>query len=95
MAGGGVFDLDGRLLGVIIPCSGRFVAVDSESIEMLLRQGRTVESRLLGRYRLRLGPLTDEEVEYYGSGEGAVVREVWTGIWPPRPASCLEISWSP
>ena len=79
MAGGGVFDLDGRLLGVIVPCGGRFVAADSESIEMLLRQGRTVESRLLGRYGLRLGPLTDEEVEYYGSGEGVVVREVWTG----------------
>lgn len=79
MAGGGVFDLDGRLLGVIVPCGSRFVAVDSESIEMLLRQGRTIESRLLGRYGLRLGPLTAEEVEHYGIGEGVVVREVWTG----------------
>ena len=79
MAGGGVFDLDGRLLGVIVPCGDRFVAVAAESIEMLLRQGSTVESRLVGRYGLRLGPLTEEEVEHYGSGEGVVVREVWTG----------------
>jgi len=79
MAGGGVFDLDGRLLGVIVPCGDRFVAADAESIEMLLREGSTVESRLLGRYGLRLGPLTEEEVEHYGNGEGVVVREVWTG----------------
>ena len=79
MAGGGVFDLDGRLIGVIIPCGNRFVATDAESIERLLRQGRTVESRLLGRYGVRLESLTDDELEYYGSGQGVIVREVWTG----------------
>ena len=79
MAGGGLFDLDGRLIGMIIPCGDRFVAADTESVELLLRQGRTIESRLLGRYGLRVGQLTDDEVAHYGSGQGVVVREVWTG----------------
>ena len=79
MAGGGLFDLDGRLIGVIIPCGDRFVAADAESVQLLLRQGQTVESRLLGRYGLRVERLTDDEVVHYGSGQGVVVREVWTG----------------
>ena len=37
MAGGGLFDLDGRLIGMIIPCGDRFVAADTESVELLLR----------------------------------------------------------
>ena len=78
MAGGGLFDLDGRLIAVIIPCVDRFVAADVDSVQMMLRQGQTLEGRLLGRYGLRLGMLTESEREHFGSGEGVVIREVWT-----------------
>lgn len=78
MAGGGLFDLDGNLVGVIVPCAERVAAVAVADVETLLRQGQTLEGRLLGRYGLRLGLLTDAEQEYFGRGEELVVREVWT-----------------
>ena len=78
MAGGGLFDLDGRLVAAIIRCADRFLAADVDSVEMLLSQGQTIEARLLARYGLRLNSLTEDEQIHFDSGAGVVVREVWT-----------------
>ena len=77
MAGGGLFDLDGRLVAAILPCGDRFVAADVDSVEMLLRQGQTLEGRLLSRYGLRFDRLTEAEQLHFKSGPAVIVREVW------------------
>ena len=80
MAGGGLFDLDGSLIAVILPCGDRFVATGVSSVETMLRDGRSVEGRVLGRYGVRFGFPTESEQEHFGRGGPAViVREVWTG----------------
>lgn len=79
MAGGGLFDLDGSLLAAIIPCGDRFVAIGTGSVETMLRDGRSVEGRVLGRYGVRFGFLDEAEQEHFGRGPAVIVREVWTG----------------
>ena len=79
MAGGGLFDLDGSLIAVILPCGDRFAAVGVGSVETMLRDGRSVEGRILGRYGVRFGFLAEAEQTHFGRGPAVVVREVWTG----------------
>ena len=79
MVGGGIFDLDGSLIAVILPCGDRFAAVGAEGVETMLRDGRSVEGRVLGRYGVRFEILTGTEQEHFGQGPAVVVREVWTG----------------
>lgn len=81
MAGGGLFDLDGRLLGVVLPCADRFAALSVESVHSMLRNGRSVEGRLLRRYGVKFDSLTEDEQSYFGRNTGVIIREVWTG-WP-------------
>jgi membrane-associated protease RseP (regulator of RpoE activity) len=79
MAGGGLFDLDGSLLAAIVPCGDRFVAIGTGSVETMLRDGRSVEGRVLGRYGIGFEFLNEAEQEHFGRGPGVIVREVWTG----------------
>ena len=79
MAGGGIFDLDGSLIAVILPCGDRFAAVGAEGVETMLRDGRSVDGRVLGRFGVRFQILTETEQEHFGQGPSVVVREVWTG----------------
>ena len=78
MAGGGLFDLDGNLVGVIVPCGERVAAVAVADVETLVNQGQTQEGRLLRRYGLRVDVLSEAEQEHFGRGRELVVREVWT-----------------
>ena len=81
MAGGGLFDLDGRLLGVILPCGPRFAAISVAGVQAVLDGSQTVEQRLLSLYGLALGPLTEPEKLHFKRPGGApastlmVVRE--------------------
>ncbi len=79
MAGGGLFDLDGRLIGLIVPCEERFAAVSVESVDTMLAYGRSVEGRIVRRYGMRLESLTDAERLHFGSNQPVVVREIWRG----------------
>ena len=79
MAGAGLFDLDGNLIGVVIPCDDRFTGVTVESVDAMLREGRAVEGRVVGRYGLKLDVMTEEEQQHFESRESVIVREVWTG----------------
>ena len=79
MAGGAVFDLDGRLIGLIVPCEDRFAAVTVDGVDAMLGSGRSVEGRIVGRYGMKLGLLTDAEQLHFASNQRVVVREVWNG----------------
>lgn len=79
MSGGGVFDLDGGLLGVILPCGSRFAAVVPEAVDEWLRMNVTAASRLVARYGVTFEPLTPAEADFFKASSGAVVRELRAG----------------
>ncbi|MEP7116350.1 MAG: PDZ domain-containing protein, partial [Acidobacteriota bacterium] len=76
MAGGGVFDLDGRLLGVVIPCDDRYAAVAPDAIESMLRTAASFDGRLLARYGLIIAVASAAEASVFQAPSGAVVREI-------------------
>lgn len=89
MVGGGLFDIDGNLLGAILPCGDRIAALDPGSIDALLERANTVEQRVLGRYGVLLSKVSEREQSYFKTTEGLLVREVWVGfagheagLWP-------------
>jgi S1-C subfamily serine protease len=89
MVGGGLFNIDGELLGVILPCRDHIVAIDTTSVDNILRRADTVEERLLARYGIAFSRLSEEEQRYFKGIDGLLVREVWigalgdgTGLWP-------------
>ena len=77
MLGGGVFDLDTNLVGVVLRCEAEDVAVTTRSVAELLAAGETHDSRLRARWGLHVAPLNGAESFYFGLGNGLIVREVW------------------
>jgi S1-C subfamily serine protease len=89
MLGGGLFDLDGNLLAVLLRCDGHDIAVTVTSVDELLADGETHQSRLRARWGLTVEPLQPSESFYFGLGDGLMVRELWerypaeaTGVRP-------------
>jgi S1-C subfamily serine protease len=89
MIGGGIFNMDGELLAVILPCNDHIAAIDPASVDALLEQGATLEQRLLGMYGVLFAPLSEGEARYFKDVNGLFVREVWNdtpaesaGLWP-------------
>jgi S1-C subfamily serine protease len=80
MIGGGLFDIDGGLLALILPCGDRVAAIATASVAAVLTQADTTEQRVLARYGLVLGALSDDEAAYFELGDGVIVREVWAGF---------------
>jgi S1-C subfamily serine protease len=79
MAGAGLFDLDGALVAVVLPCDGRYAALTPESVTLGLVQGRSFEGRLRALYGLRVLPLDETTQRHLGAQSGALVSEVWSG----------------
>jgi hypothetical protein len=79
MAGGGVFDFDGSLIGLIANCDGRYLALDPQSVNETLDWSESFEGRTLAQYGLRIGLLSEDEREHFGGEETVLVREVWMG----------------
>lgn len=77
MVGGGVFDIDGDLLGAILPCGDRVAAIDAASIDAILERAATVEQHVLALYGVVFARPTPEEQRYF-KDEGLFVREVWS-----------------
>jgi S1-C subfamily serine protease len=79
MAGGGLFDLDGALVAVVLPCGEGHAAVSPPSVSRLIRAGRSLEGQLLALYGMRATPVTEVLQSHFGVEAGALVSEVWTG----------------
>ena len=79
MTGGGLFDLDGGLLAVILPCQERLVAVAATSIESILQRPTSPAQQLEARYGLTVGSMSPDEQEYFKTHAGLLVRTVWIG----------------
>jgi serine protease Do len=77
MIGGGIFNMDGELLGMILPCHDHIAAIDPTSVDELLKHGDTLEQRLLAKYGVLFAPLSEREAPYFKDINGLLVREVW------------------
>lgn len=79
MAGGGIFDMDGLLLGVVAPCGDGWAVLSRASIAQNLALGASFEGQLLGRYGFAAGALDADLRAHLGAESGVLVREVWRG----------------
>jgi serine protease Do len=79
MAGGGLFDLDGALMAVILPCGGGYAALSPSSVSRLIRLGRSLEGQILALHGMRTAPLAGAGRSHVGVQDGALVTEVWKG----------------
>ena len=82
MLGGGLFDLDRNLVGIIIRCGDRITAMAADDVGLALDFVRSAPSQLVARYGFRIDTRTDGD-ETGSSGEDStqtlVVTEVWRG----------------
>jgi serine protease Do len=79
MVGGGIFDLEGHFLGIIVQCRGQLGVVAAAGVDPLIARD-TAEQRVLGTYGILVGSLSPEEQAYFRTEEGLLVREVWTDL---------------
>jgi len=84
MLGGGLFDLDGNLVAMVIRCGDRYAAMAADRIGTAIEEAHSFDSQLLERYGFRIergvgrsdeGPPEPAET----LAEGVRVSEVWTG----------------
>ncbi|MEP6916967.1 MAG: PDZ domain-containing protein [Acidobacteriota bacterium] len=76
MVGGGLFDLDGALLGVIAPCDEQVAVVAVDAVHALLDHAGATEQRIIARFGASLGVLSAGEAAYFKRADGLLVREV-------------------
>jgi S1-C subfamily serine protease len=77
MAGAAVVNVDGELLGVMLPCDERLAAIAATEIDAMLATGRSQEGRLLAAWGFRADPLSLDEAAFFKTTDGLLVREVW------------------
>jgi len=77
MLGGGIYDLDGNLLAVLLRCDGGPVAVTVGSVAALLDGGESHDSRLRARWGIQVELLPAAEAFHFGLGNGLIVRQLW------------------
>jgi S1-C subfamily serine protease len=75
-AGGGVFDLAGRLLGVVVRCGGRVAALPTSEVRRLLADGDSLARRMLVRFGFASRPLDTLARSYFRADSGVLVTEV-------------------
>lgn len=77
--GGGLFDMDGLLLGMVVRCDDRPVVISAEDVRRLVNLAGTLESRLLQQFGAAFVPLSDAVREPLQADSGVVVTDVWAG----------------
>jgi S1-C subfamily serine protease len=77
MEGGGLFDLEGRLLGVVAPGPEGPALLAPATIDAFIVESATTEGVALARYGFRCDNLTADEQRHFGIEAGVIVRDVW------------------
>ncbi len=77
--GGGLFDLEGNLMGIVGRCGARYAAVSVADVESVLAAGASSEARLRRAYGLRTEALDATSRRYFKAETGALVGEVVLG----------------
>jgi S1-C subfamily serine protease len=87
-AGGGIFDLEGNLLAVVVRCDPDYVSVTHEGIDRVISAARSFSGQLLRRYGVSVEPPGEELQQYFGTTKGLIVTEVWCN-WPADQAGIV------
>jgi S1-C subfamily serine protease len=87
-AGGGLFDLRGDLLAVVVRCDTGYAAVTPEGVDRVLAGARSFSGQLLRWYGLHAEPLSEELQQYFVTNKGLIVTEVWCN-WPADRAGIV------
>jgi hypothetical protein len=78
LAGAGVFDLDGALVGMVVRCGNRLAAIPARQISTLLSQ-REASSARGTSFGLAVAALDDQTRAYFRSDSGVLVTMVRFG----------------
>ncbi len=76
MTGGGLFNLDGYLLGIILPCDGHMFVLPAGDIDELISRPPSSTAAFEKQWGLKLVPLDEAAQQYFRTTEGLLVREV-------------------
>ncbi|MEO8368659.1 MAG: PDZ domain-containing protein [Candidatus Solibacter sp.] len=85
-AGAGVFDLNGRLMGIAMVCEGNLHVALSASIPDLLALSAGPERGLAEKFGFRAIPIPAQWQDLYPGMTGFVIMDVWAGRWADRNA---------
>jgi S1-C subfamily serine protease len=75
-AGAGLFDLDGRAIGIIARCGRRLIALPAGEMARLLSDPDSSGRRLRSRFGVTVRPLDGAARSYFGADSGLLVTEV-------------------
>lgn len=78
LAGAGVFNFRGRLVGLVVQCGRRVAAVASSSFPRLLAR-QSEDEELHGPFGLLLAPLDSSTRKFFGADSGMLVTAIATG----------------
>lgn len=85
MLGGGLFDVDGVLMGLVVLCGDQLCAIDVGSLERSFEPPQIISERLMDRYGVQVAELTPVARSVFQAEYGIQVTEVWEG-WEARRA---------
>ena len=88
LLGGGIFDLQGRLAGLITRCDNRYVAVAVADIVQAVDHLDRPADRLRNRYGIEVTELDSAAKAYLHADGGVLVKSVWRD-WPGERAGLL------
>lgn len=77
--GGGIFDLEGNLIGVVGRCGEHLAALSAAEIGTALTAGASQEAEVLRAYGLRVTTLDQPAQRYFAVDSGGLVNEIVLG----------------
>ena len=78
-AGAGVFDLEGRVIGIVAQCGSRLAALPVGEMRKLLSDPQSLGMRLRTRFGVVVAPLDSVARSYFGADSGLLVMSVDDG----------------
>ncbi len=83
-AGAGAYDLDGGLLGIVMPCDGSLHIVSIGSVPDLLAVSSGLDRQFVERFGFRAAAIPNQWQALYPRLEGLLITDVWGGGWAER-----------
>lgn len=77
--GGGIFELNGNLVGLILACGDSRQAVTPESVDEIVAEASSFAGQIIRRYGFRVAALTPETRRLFQAETGLLVTEVAAG----------------
>lgn len=75
--GSGLFDIDGDMVAVALPCETEVIAVDADTLAAAIRPDDSLPTRLVKRHGMRVATATERESAYFERRNGVIVHELW------------------